>query len=153
MPPPSNGKTSLVHYRTHSFFAFRLKKKWKFAFFLISSTKSLSNLFASLRYWQSFKINQFASLPFASLRFANLIFCNKYGRFASLDLQFNINYLRFASIFKFFNINMFTSLRNKSQTIERVRLASIFKFFNINMFASLRNKFSNYWTYSLRFDF
>ncbi len=29
----SNGKTSLVHYRTLSFFAFRLKKKRKFAFF------------------------------------------------------------------------------------------------------------------------
>jgi hypothetical protein len=31
--PISNGKTSLVHYRTLSFFAFRLKKKRKFAFF------------------------------------------------------------------------------------------------------------------------
>ncbi len=29
----SNGKTSLVHYRTLSFFAFRFKKKRKFAFF------------------------------------------------------------------------------------------------------------------------
>jgi hypothetical protein len=30
----SNGKTSIVHYRTLSFFAFRFKKKRKFAFFL-----------------------------------------------------------------------------------------------------------------------
>jgi hypothetical protein len=29
----SNGKTSLVQYRTLSFFAFRFKKKRKFAFF------------------------------------------------------------------------------------------------------------------------
>jgi hypothetical protein len=33
MVTSSNGKTSLVHYRTLSFFAFRFKKKRKFAFF------------------------------------------------------------------------------------------------------------------------
>ncbi len=69
-----------------------LKKNESSLFFLISNAKSLSNLFASLRYWYSFIRNQFASL-------ANMIFCNNYVRFASLDLHFNINYLRFASIF------------------------------------------------------
>ncbi len=46
----SNGKTLLVHYRTLSFFDFRYKKTKVRFFFVISSTKSLSNLFASLRY-------------------------------------------------------------------------------------------------------
>ncbi len=46
----SNGKTSKVHYRTLSFFAFRFKKNENSLFFVFSSTKSLSNLFASLRY-------------------------------------------------------------------------------------------------------
>ncbi len=32
---PSNGKTSIVYYRTRSFFAFRFKKKRKFAFLLL----------------------------------------------------------------------------------------------------------------------
>ncbi len=84
----SNGKTSLVHYRTLSFFAFRLKKNESSIIFVISSTKSLANLFASLQY------------------------C-KPVRFASLDSHFNINLLRFASIFKIFNMNIFAPLRNK----------------------------------------
>jgi hypothetical protein len=51
-----NGKTSVVHYRTLSFFAFRFlpfvfQKNESSLFFVILSTKSLSNLFASLRYW------------------------------------------------------------------------------------------------------
>jgi hypothetical protein len=37
--PSSNGKTSKVYYRTLSFFAFRLKKKRKFAFLLLSQIK------------------------------------------------------------------------------------------------------------------
>ncbi len=49
--PPSNGKTSIVHYRTLLFFAIRFFYKTKVRFFfVILSTKSLSNLFASLRY-------------------------------------------------------------------------------------------------------
>jgi hypothetical protein len=48
----SNGKTSIIHYRTLSFFAIRFKKKRKFAFFRDFKYKILS-----------FNINQFASLP------------------------------------------------------------------------------------------
>jgi hypothetical protein len=45
----SNGKTSIVHYRTLSFLPF-VKKKRKLAFFVISRAKSISNLFASLQF-------------------------------------------------------------------------------------------------------
>ncbi len=63
----SNGKTSIVCYRTLSFFSLRLKKKRKFVFFVFLNTKSLSNLFTSLWYSNSsifkfFNINMFASL-------------------------------------------------------------------------------------------
>ncbi len=43
-----NGKTSLVHYRTLSFFAFSYFLNENSLFFAFSSTKSLSQLFASL---------------------------------------------------------------------------------------------------------
>ncbi len=59
----SNGKTSLVHYRTLSFFAFRFKKKRKFAFFHGFKYKITIEpvCFASIGLL-SFKIDQFASL-------------------------------------------------------------------------------------------
>ncbi len=58
----SNGKTSLVHYRTLSFFTFRFLKKRKFAFFRHFKYKITSKpvRFASILW--SFEINQFASL-------------------------------------------------------------------------------------------
>ncbi len=84
----------------------RVKKNESSLFFVFLNAKSLSNLFASLRYFQFLKSTN-------SLRFANLIFGNNYVRFASLDSQVNVNFLRFASIYKFLNINMFASLRNK----------------------------------------
>ncbi len=113
---------------------FVIKKNESSLFFVFLNTKSLSNLFASLRYCQFLKSTN-------SLRFAYLIFGNNYARFASLDSQVNVNFLRFASIFKFLNINMFASLQNKFQTNEHFRFATILKFFNINMFASLPNNF------------
>jgi hypothetical protein len=63
----SNGKTSLVHYRTLSFFAFCLKKKRKFTFFrdFMNKINIEPVPFASILL--SFKINQFASLRFALL--------------------------------------------------------------------------------------
>jgi hypothetical protein len=94
---PRNGKTLIVYYQTLSFFACHSKKP-KVLFFVFLSTKSLSNLFTSLRYCQ-------VSKETSALRFANLFFGYNFVSFASLDSQFNINLLRFASIFKFFNIN------------------------------------------------
>jgi hypothetical protein len=58
----SNGKTSLVHYRTLSFFAFRLKKKRKFAFFRDFKNKITIEPVPFASILLSFKINQFASL-------------------------------------------------------------------------------------------
>jgi hypothetical protein len=52
-PGTSNGKTSIVYYQTLSFFALRLKKNQSSLFFVFLNTKSLSNLFASLRYLNS----------------------------------------------------------------------------------------------------
>ncbi len=99
-----NGKTLIVHYRTLSFFAFRFKKNENSLFFAFSSTKSLSNLFASLRYCIVLRKT-------SSLRFANLIFGNNYVCFASPDSQFNINHLRFAPLIWFLAITKFASLR------------------------------------------
>ena len=72
----SNGKTSLVHYRTLSFFVFRFKKKRKFAFFRDFKNKITIEPVRFASILLSFKINQFAS-------FAYWIFCNNYVRFAS----------------------------------------------------------------------
>ncbi len=58
----SNGKTSIVYYRTLSFFAFRFKKKRKFAFFRFFKYKITVEpvRFASIS--KFFNINMFASL-------------------------------------------------------------------------------------------
>ncbi len=51
----SNGKTSLVHIEHFRFLPFVFIKNESSLFFVISSTKSLSNLFASLRYYKVLK--------------------------------------------------------------------------------------------------
>jgi hypothetical protein len=57
----SNGKTSLVQYRTLSFFAFRFKKKRKFAFFHGFKYKITFQPVRFASILLSFKIDQFAS--------------------------------------------------------------------------------------------
>jgi hypothetical protein len=59
----SNGKTSIVHYRTLSFFAIRLKKKTKVCFFRDFKYKITIKPVRFASILLSFNINQFASLP------------------------------------------------------------------------------------------
>jgi hypothetical protein len=56
------GKTSIVYYRTLSFFTLRLKKKRKFAFFLFLKYKITIEPVCFTSIFKFFNINMFASL-------------------------------------------------------------------------------------------
>ncbi len=85
-----------------------VKKNESSHFFVFLSTKALSNLLTSLRYFPSFKINQFTSL-------ANLIFGNNYVCFASLDSHLILTYfasLRYLKVHKHELFILFCRNRN-----------------------------------------